>query len=409
VPCIVNSSLYCSGVSTCAFGVASCTRITSANTPEIAKKISAVTTYRTPMRLWSTVPKYPGIPGASSQTSRMSSGSGALGRGQRGGHLRPSRYADDRLHVVARDRRGRHERPRFVVPRVLDPALQIARRVLEGLGADTRARTKVREIRSEETVRAGAAHGVTARARIRRERELAARRELRLGHRCEVLFVCEPDRVLARRSGDDAEAHLGVLESAELGADPAIGAGLPHGEPQHVRLAGDDVLLPRELRHPEAVHDVVGLQTDLERLPDGHVDLVGGHDAGVRIGNAPPPLLADDVDPQRVLRRVAQRRAGVHGEERDKDEDQHGHDDAADPDEVVVVTRRAPSSGSRRRPRSDDTTMNPPTTRYTPTAIANMIHHTVARLWASDPPGASVDGGSAITAASPSNPARQRR
>ena len=53
--CIVKSWLYSSASITLPFGTASWVRISSASTPPSSRNRKAVTPYRTPMRLWSTV------------------------------------------------------------------------------------------------------------------------------------------------------------------------------------------------------------------------------------------------------------------------------------------------------------------------------------------------------------------
>ena len=72
-----------------------------------------------------------------------------------------------------------------------------------------------------------------------------------------------------------------MLQAAVLGALAPVGAGRVHGEAQHVVLARDGVDLPGQLRHPERVDHVVGVEADLDRPPDRHVDLVGRLEAVV--------------------------------------------------------------------------------------------------------------------------------
>src|SRR5687768_3908492 len=55
MPCMVNSWLYVSSLRNVFSGTASWTRRSSASTPPMMKKTKAVTTYRMPIRLWSTV------------------------------------------------------------------------------------------------------------------------------------------------------------------------------------------------------------------------------------------------------------------------------------------------------------------------------------------------------------------
>ena len=65
-----------------------------------------------------------------------------------------------------------------------------------------------------------------------------------------------PALELLLRLGDDEDAHMGVLEAAELGALAAVDARPVGDEPDVVLLAGDQVLLAHEVRDPEGVDHV---------------------------------------------------------------------------------------------------------------------------------------------------------
>ena len=87
VPCIVNSWLYCSGLSTtCRPGATSSARISSASRPPSRKKTNEVMKYRLPMTLWSVVVTHltTVCPGASL---------GAGGRHRRGSSCRLGRWS----------------------------------------------------------------------------------------------------------------------------------------------------------------------------------------------------------------------------------------------------------------------------------------------------------------------------
>src|SRR5439155_9835697 len=96
----------------------------------------------------------------------------------------------------------------------------------------------------------------------------------------------------------DEEDHVGVLEPAELSALPSIDPCVARLDGHVVDATGDHVGLARELRHPEAVEDVRGAETKLDRLADGDVDVVRGDHALLRVANLPPPLMSDDIDCQ---------------------------------------------------------------------------------------------------------------
>ena len=59
--------------------------------------------------------------------------------------------------------------------------------------------------------------------------------------------------------------------------------------------------LPTEIRHPEAVNDVGGLQLELDILSDRYADFVRALHARsyAGIGDPPPPLFADNLDSAR--------------------------------------------------------------------------------------------------------------
>src|SRR5438876_5032507 len=64
-------------------------------------------------------------------------------------------------------------------------------------------------------------------------------------------------------------------------------------------MAGYDVALAAELRHPEAVDHVGRPELQPHGAADGQVDLVGSEDGEVRIAHLPPPLVSGDVDVER--------------------------------------------------------------------------------------------------------------
>src|SRR5438045_7397791 len=65
----------------------------------------------------------------------------------------------------------------------------------------------------------------------------------------------------------DDECHLGMLGSAIFRALPAIDSYLLWRDRDVGVAARDQVLLPGEARHPEAVDHVIGLQHDPNRHP----------------------------------------------------------------------------------------------------------------------------------------------
>src|SRR5262249_34004285 len=106
---------------------------------------------------------------------------------------------------------------------------------------------------------------------------------------------------------DDAKAHFRVLRPAILGAIAEIrGRTLPL-YPHPVDAVGDQVGLPRELRDPETMYDVIrfecqGCDLTPARFADRDVQLVRRDDAQIGIAKLPPPLTPDGRHLQRVWR-----------------------------------------------------------------------------------------------------------
>ena len=56
--------------------------------------------------------------------------------------------------------------------------------------------------------------------------------------------------------GDDDEGHARMLQAAKFGALAAVFARLRRLDPQDVVLAGNEVYLAREVRHPQGMDHV---------------------------------------------------------------------------------------------------------------------------------------------------------
>src|SRR5262249_53985369 len=121
-----------------------------------------------------------------------------------------------------------------------------------------------------------------------------------------------------------------------------------------VGLVGDHVHLACELGHPEAVHDVYGLDRDEggggpSGIAHRHVELVGGDHAELGIADFPPPLVADDGYFHGVGRLRtpldAPDVAGGDEEEDDDDEEWHHRPRQLDPVTAVDLGRLAGAVG----------------------------------------------------------------
>src|SRR5215204_785772 len=62
--------------------------------------------------------------------------------------------------------------------------------------------------------------------------------------------------------GDDDEAHVRVLQAAILSTLTAKSTGRVGLQPGGREAAGDQISLPVEVGHPEAVNDIAGTQVD---------------------------------------------------------------------------------------------------------------------------------------------------
>ena len=138
------------------------------------------------------------------------------------------------------------------------------------------------------------------------------------------LFARDPAVEVGATLGDDIEGHVRVLQSAELGALPAVDPGLVRAQEDRVAAPRHRVDLAVEARHPERVQDVGGRRDHAHRRAHGDVDLVRGRDPLLRIADRPEPLLADDVD--RHLRAARRRLRGRTQGREDVDEERDQHD-----------------------------------------------------------------------------------
>ena len=102
--------------------------------------------------------------------------------------------------------------------------------------------------------------------------------------------VREPGAEPRRRLGEDVHRHVRVLQPAELGALAAVAAGRRR-RAGPVRAARDHVDLPVQLRHPEAVDDVVGAHDEQHAGAHRDVDLVRGDRVRAGVAHLPPPLV----------------------------------------------------------------------------------------------------------------------
>src|SRR5690242_18969263 len=202
------------------------------------------------MRLWSTVAKNPGMPGASSPQP-FSRASGGIGGAIAGVSmvairllLQALQVCDDDVQVARRERLRRHLVAGLDRLRVSDPARQVTGVVRDRRGAEGLTLPDVGEVWTDLALRLRVLDRVTPRARGVHEDALPAR--LLLGEvpwRQDAL-ARGPAPEVARRLRDHEELHVRVLRAAVLRAQAAVRARLAHRDVQVVVLPGDRVDLP---------------------------------------------------------------------------------------------------------------------------------------------------------------------
>src|SRR5690348_5985255 len=107
---------------------------------------------------------------------------------------------------------------------------------------------------------------------------------VRVGWRhCVSLLAVQPGDIVALRKHSQLEAHMGVLQSAVLGTDAAIGADGVGAEDFIVVMARHDIGFSGDLWNPEAMDDVGGLERGMNDGANGNHQFVGGHNVIVAI------------------------------------------------------------------------------------------------------------------------------
>ena len=177
------------------------------------------------MRLWSTVVKKPGMPGASSQRSLellVAIGRRLLGRASMATLLQALEVGDERVDVsVGRAVDRRHQAPGLIAWRVGDPPREVARRVRRCAPAPSVVRAPT-SVRSGPTCPAASVplDGVAPGARLALEHELARARPTRTPARAGGRSLArEPAFEVARRLDDARRSAMwACCDAAELGA-----------------------------------------------------------------------------------------------------------------------------------------------------------------------------------------------
>ena len=190
----------------------------------------------------------------------------------------------------------RHARAHLDAVGITEERRQVVGGVVDGVGQQRRTAGHMGQVRRRSVADDDAAHGVTRPAPFVEEQPLSAIRRLGRRRCCRRPLCGDPAVEVLARLGDHQQAHVGVLQTAELGALAAIDAGLVGLDHEDVRTVRQGVELAVQVGDPEAVDDVGRQQPQLDLFTDGNVDLVGHGDPLVPILRRPPELVPDDVD-----------------------------------------------------------------------------------------------------------------
>src|SRR5579859_3349224 len=94
---------------------------------------------------------------------------------------------------------------------------------------------------------------------------------VRVGWRHRIgLLTVQPVDIIGLRLHDQLEAHMGVLQAAVLGADAAIGANSVGAEEFIVVMAWYYIGFSGDLRNPETVNDIGGLERGVDNGANGN-------------------------------------------------------------------------------------------------------------------------------------------
>src|SRR5215470_6277242 len=154
----------------------------------------------------------------------------------------------------------------------------------------------MRKIRAKTSSAVGAVECVAVQARGALE-HMSSRSLFFILVRWLLLLVC-PSLEVFRAIYVRAQKHLCVLCPAVLRTLPEKQARIVGIEPRLVRVIWNQVRLPCELRHPEAVIGVGGKQFQkcrcgMSRVTHGDMEFVRGDDTERRIAEFPPKLVPD--------------------------------------------------------------------------------------------------------------------
>ena len=165
----------------------------------------------------------------------------------------------------------------------------------DGQRAERRAARHVGQVGADVAAR-GRCRGSRGSSRRRRAgRPASPRRRERRGGGAGCRLLRQPGGgTRAARLGEDVEAHVRVLQAAELGA-LRRGSGRRRRRRARSRSCWPGIvsIFRFSSRHPEAVDHVVGAHLEPHRRTHRDVDLVRGHRRRARVAHLPPPLVAD--------------------------------------------------------------------------------------------------------------------
>src|SRR6185369_6375591 len=179
---------------------------------------------------------------------------------------------------------------------ISNPCGERAARGLQKAGSDIFTSSDMGEVGTGFAVRSHSTNCMTSRALLRHKNLLSCNR-LGIGRRHGVVSLqCGPRLKRGLLFGDNEKRHVGVLQTAKLGALTTIHARTLGANGKLIRAAGNQILFARKAWHPEGVNDIETFELKPDVSSDRNMNLVRCLEAQLRlrteIFDAPPPLQA---------------------------------------------------------------------------------------------------------------------
>src|SRR6185437_2059372 len=183
--------------------------------------------------------------------------------------------------------------------RLLQPLPEIPGRILQSFGGEHLPPRDVRQVRRILPLRIDPTDVMTIRA-CKVSEELAARRGISSRRRRRSRGLSsEPGLVGLRRVDNDPESHPGMLRATIFSAGAAEDTGVFRAHPYEVLTPRHSVDFAGELRNPEVMDHIGGVDFDKRVLLHRNMDFIRSDDL-TRVADFPPPLMRVDHDIRRA-------------------------------------------------------------------------------------------------------------